>query len=86
MLIQPLLLPILLSTVALFFTSFLSWMVLGLHAQDWKKLPDEDPVLEALRQVGAQPGNYMVPGMDPGTRPSEEYMAKMQRGPMGVQP
>jgi len=84
MLIQPLFLPILLATVALFFTSFLSWMVLGLHAQDWKKLPEEDPVLDALRQVGAQPGNYMVPGMDPGTKQSEEYMAKMQRGPMGV--
>lgn len=85
MLIQPLLLPIALCTVALFFTSFLSWMVLGLHSRDWGKLPDEDPVLEALRKTGAQPGNYMVPGMEtPGAKPSEEYLAKMQQGPMGV--
>ena len=31
-------LPIVLSAVALFFASFLSWMVLQLHKQDWKKL------------------------------------------------
>lgn len=85
MLIQPLLIPIVLCTVALFFTSFLSWMVLGFHTKDWRKLADEDRVLEALRQAGAQPGNYMLPGMDtPGAKPSDEYLAKMKQGPMGI--
>ena len=85
MLIQPLLLPIVICTVALFFASFLSWMVLGFHNRDWRKLADEDRVLEALRQVGAQPGNYMLPGTDtPGQKPSEEQIAKMKQGPMGV--
>ena len=36
--------PIVISTVVLFFASFLSWMVLQLHKQDWKKLAKEDDV------------------------------------------
>lgn len=36
-----LLLPVLLSGVALFFASFLSWMVLQFHKQDWVKLDKE---------------------------------------------
>ena len=31
-------LPIILSAVALFFASFLSWMVLKLHDKDWNRL------------------------------------------------
>jgi hypothetical protein len=36
-----LLLPVLLSGVALFFASFLTWMVLQIHKQDWIKLDKE---------------------------------------------
>ena len=32
-------LPILLSGIALFLMSFLSWMVLGLHKRDWSRMP-----------------------------------------------
>ncbi len=85
MLILPLWLPILLSTIALFFASFLSWMVLPFHRKDWVKLPDEDPVMEALRRTGAQPGSYMFPGSDnPQERESDAFKAKLQAGPIGV--
>ena len=42
--------PIIAATVALFFASFLSWMVLQLHRQDWVKLAKEDEFLQAVRE------------------------------------
>lgn len=85
MLILPLLLPILLCTVVLFFTSFLSWVVLPLHREDWGKLPDEDRVQQALRESGTPPGNYMLPGvLEPQEMHSETFRAKQQLGPIGV--
>jgi hypothetical protein len=81
MLIAPLWLPILLSTVALFFGGFLSWMILGLHFHDWVKLPNEGPVLDTLRGESIPHGNYMVPGA---TSMKEmgapEHQAKFQDG------
>jgi hypothetical protein len=44
-------LPILLSAVLVFVASSLLLMVLGYHAADWQKLPEEDAVQEALRRV-----------------------------------
>ena len=44
-----LILPIVISGVALFFASFLSWMVLQLHKQDWVKLAQEDKFMESAR-------------------------------------
>lgn len=85
MLILPLLVPILISAVALFFASFLSWMVIQLHKQDWRKLPDEDRVMATLRETGVQPGSYMVPNCDsPAERSSASFQEKFQAGPVGV--
>jgi len=44
-------LPILVSTIALFFVSFLSWMVLQLHAKDWVKIDDEDKLIDTIGQL-----------------------------------
>ena len=49
-------LPILVSTVLVFFASFLMHMVLTYHRSDYRKLPDEDRVLDALRSAGVTPG------------------------------
>jgi hypothetical protein len=78
-------LPILLSAVALFFASFVSWMVLRLHRDDWRKLEREDEFLEAVRGVGLSRGNYMFPycGTSAEMR-SEEYQRKYEAGPRGV--
>ena len=44
-------LPILLSTVIVFFASFIMHMVLAYHKSDYRKLPDEDRVPFALRRA-----------------------------------
>ena len=78
-------LPILLSAVALFFASFLSWMVLQLHKTDWVKLEREDEFLQAGRSIGLAPGNYMFPGChSQAEMGSPEFKAKMEAGPRGV--
>jgi hypothetical protein len=78
-------LPIILSAVVLFFASFLSWMVLMLHKQDWVKLQREDDFLNTLREHGLTKGSYMFPGCNsPEDMKSEEYKQKFEQGPCGV--
>lgn len=80
-----LLLPVLLSGVALFFASFVSWMVLQLHRRDWIRLEKEDEVMTALRNAGVVAGSYMIPGVDdPKEMQSPEYLKKVDEGPVGV--
>ncbi|MAE65205.1 MAG: hypothetical protein CMJ18_13120 [Phycisphaeraceae bacterium] len=80
-----LVLPIVLSGVAIFFASFLSWMVLQLHRSDWIKLSCEDDFLASARQWNLSPGNYMFPGCDsPKDMQSDEYKQKFEAGPTGV--
>lgn len=54
-------LPILLSTVLAFIASSVIHMVLGYHSTDWKRFPNEDGVLDALRQFNLPPGDYAGP-------------------------
>ncbi len=78
-------LPIVASAVALFFASFLSWMVLPIHFSDWRKSEQEDELLEGIRRLNLPPGNYMFPGWTtPGEMQSEEYTRKWKSGPRGV--
>jgi len=78
-------LPIIVSTVALFFASFLSWMVLQIHRNDWRKLEKEDEFLEAAHRLGLSPGNYMFPGCaTPDEMKSEAHQKKWEAGPRGV--
>ena len=80
-----LLIPVVLATVALFFASFLSWMVLPLHFADWKKTDQEDSLIGALTEMGLKPGNYMFPGWDtPEQMKGKEYQEKYERGPRGI--
>lgn len=80
-----LLVPIVLSAIALFFASFLSWMVLQLHRDDWKKLDKEDEFLKAMQDLDVPLGNYMFPGCNsPDEMKSEEYQQKWNAGPSGI--
>ena len=80
-----LLLPIALSAVALFFASFLSWMVLQLHGKDWVKLDKEDDFLKTVREIGIPNGSYMFPGYEtPEEMKNEEYKKKWEAGPCGT--
>ena len=49
-------LPILLSAVIVFVASSIMHMVLPYHRNDYRKLPDEGKVTDALRAVGVTPG------------------------------
>ena len=78
-------LPIVLSGVALFFASWLAWMVLPHHKSEWKGLADEDAVLRALKNANIPPGQYNFPHADcPKDMQSEAFQAKMQAGPRGT--
>lgn len=78
-------LPIILSAIALFFASFLSWMALQLHKRDWGKLPAEERFLNAVREINPAPGSYMYPACDTAAeRNSPEYQKKFAEGPRGV--
>src|SRR6266851_761527 len=53
--------PILLSAVIVFVASSILHMVLPYHKSDYRKLPDEDKVVDALRAAGVVPamGKYL---------------------------
>ena len=74
-----LLLPTIISAVMLFFASFLSWMVLQLHRQDWIKLDKENEFIEAARNLSLAPGSYMFPGCnDLKEMQEDEYKKKIR--------
>lgn len=76
-------LPIVLCAVALFFASFLSWMVLQLHWKDWNKVPNEVELMAAARPL--PPGNYMFPYAGSMTEmQTPEFQAKIEAGPRGI--
>ena len=77
-------LPILLSAVVVFFASFLMHMVLTYHRSDYRKLPDEDRVTDALRNAGVTRGpNYFFPYCSFEEMKSPATTEKMKRGPVG---
>ncbi|MCI0651739.1 MAG: hypothetical protein L0Z55_07635 [Planctomycetes bacterium] len=76
--------PIIAAAVAVFVVSSIIHMVLPIHRGDFKKLPGEAAVLEAMRTQGVQPGSYMFPcagSMKEMCTP--EMTAKMNQGPVG---
>ena len=54
-------LPIFLSGTAVFFASFLAWVVIGHHTADWSEIPDEGNVIDFIRRQGLRPGQYIFP-------------------------
>jgi hypothetical protein len=80
-----LLLSIVLSAAALFFASFLSWMVLRLHAKDWVKLDKEADFMRAAAQCNIPVGSYMFPCPgSPAEMQTEEFKKRHEEGPRGV--
>ncbi len=76
-------LPILISGVALFFASWAAWMLLPHHKPEWKGLPDENAVTQALRDI--RPGQYMFPyAATPDACKSQEYKQRVEAGPRGT--
>ena len=78
-------LPILLSAVFVFIVSYIIHMVLPYHRSDFKKLPAENDVMNALGKFTIPPGDYVVPyAGSPKAMQSEEYKEKRNRGPVAV--
>jgi len=79
-------LPVVLSTVATFIISSICWMVLPLHKKDYKTLPDEEGVAEALRKPLPEPGQYMLPNCSHGSKDWKDpaFIERLKRGPVGV--
>ena len=76
-------LPILLSAVFVFIASSIIYMVLGYHNKDFKKVPDEDKLMDALRGFNIPPGEYALPYAGSNKElNSPEYKEKVNKGPV----
>lgn len=78
--------PIVLSAVIVFIASSVMHMALKYHAATYKRLPDEDKVLDAMRAAGAiEPGFYGFPYCSDMKAMNEKPMLdKYNAGPVGV--
>jgi hypothetical protein len=77
-----LLLPILVSAVAVFIVSSILHMALPWHHGDWKKLPDEGAIQDELRAHNIPPGNYMLPAPEAGAGMKDEtWKKRVNAGP-----
>jgi hypothetical protein len=78
-------LPILLSAVIVFFASSIMHMALPYHKSDYRQLPSEDRVTDALRSAGVAPGRvYFFPYYSFKEMKSAAVIEKMKRGPVGL--
>ena len=77
--------PILLSAVIVFVASSIIHMVLQIHRGDFRKVPDEDNVMEALRRFKIGPGDYVMPHPgSPAAMSDPAFLAKRDKGPIAV--
>jgi len=78
-------LPIVLSAVIVFVASSIIHMVLPIHRKDYRRLPDEDGVMEALRKFGVSPGDYLFPcPSDRAQMKDPAFREKWKKGPAGT--
>jgi len=78
-------LPIVLAAVFVFVASSVIHMLLPVHKGDYRKLSNEEQVLESLRSAGAAPGQYMFPSADSMKEMcTPEMQEKFRRGPVGL--
>lgn len=77
-------LPILVSAVIVFVASSILHMVLTYHRSDYRKMPDEENVMSAIRVANVPQGMYMFPMCDHKDMKSPETQEKFKRGPVGI--
>lgn len=77
-------LPIVLSAVIIFVASSIMHMLLPYHKSDYRKLPDEDKVLGALRGVSLTRGLYIFPFGTHQDMKTPEMQEKYKQGPVGM--
>ena len=80
-----LLLPIVVSAVVVFVVSSVMHMALHYHANDYRALPDEAGVMEALRKFNVPPGDYAAPKpANMAAMSSPEFKDKRSKGPVFI--
>ena len=77
-------LPILLSAIIVFVASSIMHMVLPYHRGDYRKLPDEDKLLPALRTAGLSRGLYIFPFCTHKEMNQPAVIEKYNQGPVGM--
>ena len=83
--ITSLIVPILLSAVAVFIISSIIHMVLGYHKNDFVGLSNEKQVMDDLRKYSIPPGDYHFPRANSMKEMSSpEFIEKMKQGPVGM--
>ena len=76
-------LPIFVSAVIVFVASSIIHMFVPWHKGDYRKVPNEDKFMDALRPMASPPGDYMVPragSMEEMRTP--EFKEKFNKGPV----
>jgi len=78
-------LPILLSAVFVFILSSIIHMMINWHRNDFKKVPSEDELMDALQRFNIPPGNYSIPRCTSMKEMnSPEFKEKMNKGPVAM--
>ena len=78
-------LPVLLSSVFVFVASSIIHMFTPWHKGDYRKVPNEDGVMDALRPLAIPPGDYMMPRpSSPADLKSPEFLEKRNKGPVMI--
>src|SRR5262245_1936938 len=59
-------------------------MVIGHHKSDWRKMPNEEAFLDAVRQQNAPAGQYNFPHCDMKQMKDPAAQERLKRGPWGA--
>jgi hypothetical protein len=74
--------------IVMFIWSSISHTVLPLGEAGIRSLPQEEPVLAAMREAVSEPGFYFFPGMDMSSEPSADeqraWEERIRQGPAGL--
>jgi len=77
--------PVLLSAGVVFVLSSVIHMVLGYHKNDFRSVPNEDKVADALRPFNIPPGDYCLPRAESMAQLKDPaFVAKVTKGPVAL--
>src|SRR5258706_15358150 len=77
--------PIVVSGVFVFIALLIIHGMLGWHRGDMTAVPGEAKVMETLRGLNVQPGDYRFPyGNTTAEMTTPEFVEKMKQGPVGI--
>ncbi len=75
--------PIVVSAVIVFALSSIIHMALGYHKNDYRGVPNEDAVMDALRKFSLPPGDYAMPRASSMAQLKDPaFIDKMKKGPV----